>query len=169
MVIRTAKQVEGGLPFGLKLRMYILALFDALLGAVPGVGDLLDAILKANNRNAIALEDYLREKGKKNLRKQGLPIPEVDPSDPDAYDGAHQRARPEHTTTQPRRHENMSSRRDDTRESGLPQPAPARVRDDRQSTPGGGFFGFGSKRSRPADVEMAQTTNTPGRKSSRRH
>lgn len=168
MVIRTAKQVEGGLPFSLKLRMYVLAFLDVLLGAIPGAGDLFDAILKANNRNAIALEEYLREKGKKNLRKSGLPVPDLDPSDPDTYDRSRQSSRPEHTATQPRRHENMSARRQDA-EPRPSAPAPAKVRDDRRGASGGGLFGFGSKKSRPADVEMAQATNAPGRKSSRRH
>lgn len=169
MVIRTANQVEGGLPFTLKFRMCFLALIDALIGAIPVVGDIGDAVLKANNRNAIALENYLREKGKKNLRKSGLPIPDVDPSDPVAYDRTHQGSRPEHTTTQPRRQENMSTRRNDAVRPRPSEPAPARVRDDRRGASGGGLFGFGSKISRPADVEMAQTTNSPGRKPSRRH
>ncbi|RYO89681.1 hypothetical protein DL766_007218 [Monosporascus sp. MC13-8B] len=71
MVIHTAKQVEGGLPFTLKARMYALALVDFIVGLIPFVGDIADAIFKSNNRNTIALEAYLREKGIKNLRRRG--------------------------------------------------------------------------------------------------
>ena len=139
MVINTAKQIEGGLPFTLKLKMYITALIDLIIGFVPFVGDAADAIFKANNRNTVALEAYLREKGKKNLRKSGLPIPDVDPSDPDYDDRLDASARLE-----PYREEPMMSagrsRDDRHRSEGRPsagtrvsRPAQARVRDDRRS------------------------------------
>ncbi|RYP80479.1 hypothetical protein DL770_006196 [Monosporascus sp. CRB-9-2] len=90
MVIHTAKQVEGGLPFTLKARMYALALVDFIVGLIPFVGDIADAIFKSNNRNTIALEAYLRDKGIKNLQKRGsvlelkrcLPVQPKTPSRP---------------------------------------------------------------------------------------
>lgn len=166
MVIQTAKQVDGGLPLWLKLRMYILAFIDFVIGFIPFLGDAIDAVFKANNRNTVAFEAYLREKGKKNLRKSGLPVPDVDPSDPDDYDRLEASSRPEHPSRQPSRQEPMMStgrtqnnRRTETREGapaatqGPSPPAPARVHDGRRGGAGGGWFGRFSKKSPPADVE----------------
>ncbi|KAI0383113.1 hypothetical protein F5Y04DRAFT_39683 [Hypomontagnella monticulosa] len=143
MVVRTAKQVEGGLPFHILARMYILVFIDLIAGLVPFVGDIADAIVLANTRNAIALEDYLRKKGKKNLRASKLPVPDVDPSDPVEFD------RFTLSDHAPQETGVMSER---------PQPsapAPAVVRDDRRDG-SKSFFGLGSKKSRPADLEAGR-------------
>ncbi|TGJ80097.1 hypothetical protein E0Z10_g8675 [Xylaria hypoxylon] len=161
LVIRTAKQVEGGLPSGLLLTMYFWLVVDLIIGFVPFVGDIADALVLANTRNAAALENYLREKGKKNLRASGQPIPASDPSDPAEFDRLHTESpgtsRPSRATRAPT---NISSSQHAPQTDGvapmqhLPsQPAPARVHDDRQDRPRRGFFGFGSQRSRPTDVE----------------
>ncbi|KAI0097644.1 hypothetical protein GGR51DRAFT_540586 [Nemania sp. FL0031] len=157
LVIRTAKQVEGGLPFGLRLKMYIWLLVDLLIGLVPFVGDIGDALILANTRNAAALEDYLREKGKKNLRSSGMPIPATDPSDPIEFDRLHTEA-PDTSRHAPQTSGVTSA------QSPPSQPAPATAHGDRQGRSGGGFFGFGRKKSRPADVEMGTApTNPSGR------
>ncbi|XDG00800.1 hypothetical protein ABKA04_000415 [Annulohypoxylon sp. FPYF3050] len=144
MVVHTAKQVEGGLPARILMTMYIWVIIDFVAGLVPFVGDIADTLILANTRNAVALEDYLRKKGKKNLRASRLPVPDVDPSDPAEFD----------------RFNAQSERATDyaPQESGVapaqpPRPAQARVHDDRRGS-GRGFFGFGSQRSRPGDVEM---------------
>lgn len=191
MVVRTCKQVEGGLPFGLKLKMYIWVLIDLIVGLVPFIGDLFDAVLRANTRNAVLLEEHLRQKGRKNLRKAGLPIPDIDPSEADAFDRLLETP-PEYVSRQPSRREPMSSaRRDRERDRERRQrsrtptrPTEARVRDERRQrsrTPtrpaearvraeprsgGGGWFGFG--RSRAADPEMGLPEEPPRRKPSRR-
>jgi hypothetical protein len=177
MVVRTCNQVEGGLPFGLKLKMYFWVLIDLIVGLVPFIGDLFDAILRANTRNAVLLEEHLREKGQKNLRKNGLPIPDVDPSEADAFDRFSEAPASEYVSRQPSRREPMSSaRRDRERDrerrhrSRTPtRPAEARVRDEPRSGGGGGWFGFG--RSRTADPEMGLPDDDPPprRKPSRRH
>ncbi|KAI0816434.1 hypothetical protein GGR55DRAFT_626918 [Xylaria sp. FL0064] len=161
LVIRTAKQVEGGLPPGLLLSMYFWLLVDLIIGFIPFVGDVADALVLANTRNAAALEAHLRNKGKKNLRASGQPIPASDPSDPAEFDRLHsespETSRPSGTTKE---HVNPSSNQHAPQTSGITsaqpapsQPAPARVHDDRQGRPSRGFFGFGSKKSRPADLE----------------
>jgi hypothetical protein len=86
MVVRTCQQVEGGLPPFLLLQMYISILLDFVIGLVPIVGDIGDAAYKANTKNAARLEAFLREKGAKNLRSSGMPVPEVDPSDPSQFE-----------------------------------------------------------------------------------
>lgn len=153
MVLRTCTSVEGGLPTSLKTKMMLNIIFDFAIGIVPFVGDIVDAAFKANTRNAALLEAHLREKGKKELRKSGLPIPEVDPSLPEEFDRAQREPSPEYTASQPLPQERMTT---GTRQNGRSQrtptaPAPARVRNE--DSRGRGFFGG---RSRPTDVEMGE-------------
>ncbi|KAJ2906754.1 hypothetical protein MKZ38_010745 [Zalerion maritima] len=85
MVFKTCCQVEG-LPAWIKSKMLFNIVFDFFIGIVPVVGDLADAVFRANTRNAAILEGFLREKGKKNIRASGAPMPAIDPSDPDEFD-----------------------------------------------------------------------------------
>lgn len=86
MVMRTAQQIEGGLPNDIKYKMIFNIILDFAVGLVPIIGDIGDAVFRANTRNAVVLEKYLREKGAKTLKAQGHATPVVDPSDPDEYD-----------------------------------------------------------------------------------
>ncbi len=182
MVIRTAKQVEGGLPSWLLLRMYCVALLDFGIGFVPFIGDAADAVFKANNRNTVALEAYLREKGKKNLRNSGLPIPDVDPSDPADYDRLNASSRPENTSQQPSQQEPMMSagrtQNNQPQESRggtsggaqrPPEPPQARVHADGRGGSSGGLFGIFGKKTRPADVESGIADNGPSVRQTERH
>ncbi|KAI0180482.1 hypothetical protein GGR52DRAFT_246595 [Hypoxylon sp. FL1284] len=168
MVVRTAKQVEGGLPFHIWAWMYVVVLIDFVAGLVPFVGDIADAAILANTRNAVALEDYLRKKGKKNLRASKLPVPDTDPSDPNEWERFNSES-PDHASSRaPARRGETSAGQSQAehlpQESGVTsgqpqqsqpsQPTQARVRDDRRGGSGRGLFGFGSKKSRPADVEQ---------------
>ncbi|OAA46586.1 PH domain-containing protein [Beauveria brongniartii RCEF 3172] len=176
MVMRTADHIEGGLPFFLKFQMILNIAFDFAIGLVPFVGDLVDAMFKANTRNAVLLEAYLREQGQKNLKKGNLPIPAVDPSDPNEFDRNRVEDRQDRHDRQDRdRHD----RRDEppayrtqgattSQEAGVTGPsragtapvtAPpeARVRESR------GWLGRSKKR--PDDVEVG---NTESSKHSRR-
>ncbi|KAH8653453.1 hypothetical protein BX600DRAFT_79482 [Xylariales sp. PMI_506] len=152
MVVETAKQVEGGLPGSVLMHMYFWVLIDLVIGFAPFVGDLVDAAIKANARNAIILEDYLRAKGKKNLRQSGAPVPQVDPSDPVEFDRFQERTFTDDVRS-PDGHRPQSS---GVVEPPLPaRPGQARVHDERRT--GGGFFGLGSsKKSRPVDVEAGR-------------
>ncbi|ROW12258.1 hypothetical protein VMCG_00380 [Cytospora schulzeri] len=58
-VIHKAEQINGGLPPVLTAKMYFYAIVDLVGGFVPLLGDIFDAIYKANTRNAWLLEDYL--------------------------------------------------------------------------------------------------------------
>jgi len=86
MVLRTCEQVEGGLPQDVKYKMYFNIMLDFGIGLVPFLGDLADAVFKANTRNAVELEKYLRKKGAANLKAQGQAVAVIDPSDPHEYD-----------------------------------------------------------------------------------
>jgi len=86
MVMRTCQQVEGGLPADVKAKMMFNIVLDFAVGLVPFLGDVADALFRANTRNAVVLEKYLREKGAKMLKAQGSAAPRIDPSDPDEFD-----------------------------------------------------------------------------------
>ncbi|KAI0127777.1 PH domain-containing protein [Xylariales sp. AK1849] len=167
MVVNTAKQVEGGLPSSILLQMYLWVLVDLIVGFVPFAGDVGDALLKANSRNSVLLEEHLREKGKKNLRKSGQPIPAVDPSDPDEFDRFQSSSQTEYVSEQPGRHGGMSANQ--APKSQIPQSSGVtQTREDRRSG-GGSFFGFGgNKKSRPVDPEMGHTGETPATRSTGR-
>ena len=86
MATRTCQLVEGGLPANVKLKMYLNIILDFVVGLVPVLGDIGDAMFRANTLNAIILEEHLRESGANKIRTQGGLIPASDPSDPDEYD-----------------------------------------------------------------------------------
>jgi hypothetical protein len=173
MVIHTAQKIEGGLPANELSKMYTWAIADLGIGFVPIAGDIGDAIFKANTRNAIILEKYLRKKGEKNLKRAGRPVPNVDPSDPETFDHLQEEeAPPEYSSSQPGRgatHNNGHGAQD----SGVtnappmpPRPAEARTHGDRRS---GSFFGFGSRtKSRPVDAEMGLSGQGTSNRSARR-
>lgn len=82
MVVRTAMQV--GLPNSIRAQMVMNIIIDFLVGLVPLIGDLADVAYKANTRNAMVLEKYLREEGKKRMRASGVPVG-FDPSLPENF------------------------------------------------------------------------------------
>lgn len=83
MVVRTAS--EASLPPHIHTKMVFNIILDFLIGLIPFLGDLADAAYKCNTRNAIVLEDYLRQRGQENLRKSGMPAP-LDLSLPEEYE-----------------------------------------------------------------------------------
>lgn len=171
MVFKTCNKIEGGLPGSLKSKMLFNIIVDFAIGLVPFIGDIADAAFRCNTKNAILLEDYLREQGKKNLRRSGAPVPAVDPSEADEFDRwDDDRTPPEYVEEESRRHGNMSSGRGGSRQHSYngrapAAPAPAKTRDDR-SGGGRGWFGFG--RSRVEDEETGYAGRDPGDRSSRR-
>ncbi|KAK9448165.1 uncharacterized protein V1518DRAFT_419849 [Limtongia smithiae] len=71
MIITAADGIDGGLPPLLRARMLANVCIDFGLGLVPIVGDVVDILYKANSRNALLLENHLRERGRKNLAHGG--------------------------------------------------------------------------------------------------
>ncbi|UQC77979.1 PH domain-containing protein [Colletotrichum lupini] len=152
MVFRTCSKVEGGLPNPVKSQMMFNIIIDFVIGLVPFVGDIADAAFRANTKNAILLEEHLREKGKKNLKRSGAPIPAVDPSEADEWDRLQgDRTPPEYVSREPSRNGHMSAGRHERTPTA---PAAAAVREER---PGGrGWFGFGGRSRVDDDVEAAR-------------
>lgn len=149
MVMKTCMQIEGGLPASIRVKMMLNIIFDFVIGLVPFAGDLIDAVFRANTRNAILLEEHLREKGKKNLRQSSLPVPAVDPSSAIEFDRLEDHEEGVEHTSQSRPQQSTPS-----------QPEPARVKESRSY--------FGRSKNRPNDVEMGQVNNdsrTPSKKS----
>lgn len=62
MVVRACSQIEGGLPATILYRMYFNIMLDFGLGLVPFLGDVADAVFRANTRNAWILEEYLLQR-----------------------------------------------------------------------------------------------------------
>jgi len=148
MVMRTCAQIEGGLPADVRMKMYINIMLDFAVGLVPFVGDLADALFRANTRNAIVLEKHLRAKGAKALKAQGQAALAVDPTDPDEYDRQLREERgPPPPYTGP---STVSGARGAEGEAqGQAQSTHGQVS---QSKKGGWFSGFGGKKKQP-DVE----------------
>jgi len=173
MVLRTCQQVEGGLPKDVQSKMMFNIVLDFAVGLVPFLGDIADAVFRANTRNAVELEKFLRKKGAAQLKAQGHHSPVVDPSDADEYD----RYMRENHGAPPGYNSNTPTRQGTQRDGGhtagngvrsgdkqLPaRPQPARVPEDRSNK--GGWFGFGGK-SRQHDVESGEMQAQPARQKS---
>lgn len=143
MVVKSCGNIDGGLPARLRSTMMINVIIDFVIGLVPFIGDLADAVYKCNTRNAVILEKHLRQRGAKALKNQkNHQGPNVDASLAEEFD----------------RHENSASGGQasqegqeygtvDTSNPTKPQPAkhPQRNRSQR------GWFG-GSK-TREGDIE----------------
>lgn len=159
MVFKTCCQVEGGLPNALKLQMLLNIGFDFAIGLVPFLGDLVDAVFKANSRNALLLEQHLRDKGKKELRRSGLPIPAVDPSSPEEYDRARRDSPAGNQSPSPRRQESGTTHAQQGPTPGAPEQGRAQA----------GRSWFGRSKSRPDDVEMGSSSRPTQHKDRHRH
>ncbi|KAG8213448.1 hypothetical protein J3R82DRAFT_11964 [Butyriboletus roseoflavus] len=68
LVVRKAR--EADLPPWLTGKMLFNNAVSALSGLVPAVGDVVIAVYKANSRNAILLEEFLRIRGEEYLKLQ---------------------------------------------------------------------------------------------------
>ncbi|CCH44108.1 putative membrane protein [Wickerhamomyces ciferrii] len=67
LLLKTARQVDGGLPWDVQLKFLFNILVDFLVGLIPVVGDIVEVMYKANSRNALILEKHLQAKGERNL------------------------------------------------------------------------------------------------------
>jgi hypothetical protein len=63
------QKIEGGLPQQLRARMVFNIMVDFAIGLVPILGDVADALFRANTRNAWLLEAYLTKRAQ--AQKQG--------------------------------------------------------------------------------------------------
>lgn len=125
---------------------------DAYIDNFNRLGDLADAVFRANTRNAAVLEQYLRDKGAKALKAQGQPVPALDPSDPDEYDRhmTEQHGPPPEYTAGPSAGQRV---RQQDAEAQISLPPAARV----AGSKGGGMGWLFGSRSKTADVEAGDT------------
>jgi len=146
MVLRTCEQIEGGLPADVRSKMYINIVLDFGIGLVPFLGDIADALFRANTRNAVVLEKHLRRKGAKALKAQGhSEAGAVDPTDPEEYDRQLRQELgppPQYTTAAPI---TQASRQDNTPQGRMVQPPEDRRSGGKESW----FSGFGSRGKQP--------------------
>lgn len=85
MIVKTCEQVKPPLPASVRTKMQMNLAIDFIIGLVPFIGDIADAVYKCNTRNAVLLENELRKRGEKRIRDANRPH-EVDPSLPEVYD-----------------------------------------------------------------------------------
>ncbi|CCH46795.1 putative membrane protein [Wickerhamomyces ciferrii] len=62
LLLKKAKEIDGGLPSYLETQMSGNIAFDFGIGLIPIVGDIVNIAYKANSRNCLILEAYLRQK-----------------------------------------------------------------------------------------------------------
>ncbi|KAN0066967.1 protein of unknown function (DUF4112) domain containing protein [Elaphomyces granulatus] len=86
LVLRECKKVDGGLPGRIYSLMLLNIIIDLVIGFVPFVGDLADAMYKCNTRNAVLLEKHLRDKAAKQEKARLKTEPQVDLSIPEEFD-----------------------------------------------------------------------------------
>lgn len=67
LLLKTARDVDGGLPLDVQAQFLFNIIVDFLIGLIPIVGDVVEIMYKANSRNALILEKHLNAKGEKNL------------------------------------------------------------------------------------------------------
>lgn len=61
-LLRKAQKIDGGLPSYIQTQMSANIAFDFGIGLIPIVGDIVNIAYKANSRNCLLLESYLRRK-----------------------------------------------------------------------------------------------------------
>jgi hypothetical protein len=150
MVVKNCEEIDGGLPARLRMIMMINVLIDFVIGLVPFVGDVADAVYKCNTRNAVILEKHLREKGAKALKAQSrTPEGVIDTSLPEEFDRYDQAALDE-----PPRYESQA-------QAGPARPEPARhpKRDRSQK----GWLGKSSDRAGDLEAGVADNSKSRGR------
>lgn len=87
LVVKTCSNIDGDLPAQLRGRMLMNVVIDFVIGLVPFVGDIADAVYKCNSRNAVILEGHLRKKGMQAIKDQKRQQePNLDMSLPEEFD-----------------------------------------------------------------------------------
>ena len=108
MLIRTCCTVEPELPSSVRMTMWRNLVLDFVIGLVPFIGDIADAMYKCNTKNVILLEKELVKRAEKRRTDAGrAPIlgagqdtgQDFDASDNELESHAPSRAPPQHTST----------------------------------------------------------------------
>ncbi|KAL8770966.1 MAG: hypothetical protein Q9209_003385 [Squamulea sp. 1 TL-2023] len=136
-----------GLDASTKSKMTMNIVLDFALGLTPVLGDIADALFKANTRNLIELEKFLIKKGKKNLLNGGSAETSADatPTRPHRMDMT------QHRTDPSPRHESPNYNRSHQTHI-LTEPTPTQTG---HSSPGDRDW-TGGRRSRERDLERGE-------------
>lgn len=63
-------KIDGGLPKELKAKMWLNILIDLVIGFMPIIGDIADAVYKCNTRNAKLLYGHLKVAGQEKITEK---------------------------------------------------------------------------------------------------
>jgi len=91
MVIRSCQKVDNGLPRNIEQKMWLNLAIDFLVGLVPFLGDLADAVFRCNTKNAVLLERFLLQRAEQNTlaqRNHQQVLTEADLGPPPRYEPA---------------------------------------------------------------------------------
>jgi Domain of unknown function (DUF4112) len=72
MLVKTCRSVKPGLPQHVKNAMYWNLVVDFVIGIVPFLGDIADAVYKCNTKNFVLLEKELDERAKQRRRDASI-------------------------------------------------------------------------------------------------
>jgi hypothetical protein len=136
MVVSTCNQIEGNLPASVYAHMIFNVILDFVVGLVPFVGDLADAMYKCNTRNAVILEKFLKKRGEQNLQLRTQANPDAGGSPGRRPDNGHSSGNP--------------SRIDVPSQATPVRPQPARLREGN----GESRSNSSGRKKRQPDVEM---------------
>lgn len=70
MVFRTCKQVEGGLPRDVQLKMLLNIIFDFAVGLVPFIGDIVDGKYRKHLSTLYKEKPYTNKSTASGLSRQ---------------------------------------------------------------------------------------------------
>jgi Domain of unknown function (DUF4112) len=71
-LVKTCRSVKPGLPQHVKNAMYWNLVVDLVIGIVPFLGDIADAVYKCNTKNFVLLEKELDERAERRRRDAGI-------------------------------------------------------------------------------------------------
>ena len=131
MVYNTCAQLQPELPLSVRRRMLSNITIDFVIGLVPFLGDIADAIYKCNTKNAVLLEQELRQRTKNRGVSPDQEGDVIDPSHPERYHGY------EEEQMLAARHGGPPPRYTSTKEPRRPK----EVHTLREARGGGGWFG----------------------------
>lgn len=157
MVLRTCQGIDGGLPTTIKSQMQFNIVIDFVIGLIPFLGDVADALYKCNTRNAVLLEKHLRKQGSKNLERAGKPVPTFDPSMADEFDRSEADLTERHGGPPPQ-YDDDTTRGHSRRDQGPAAAPPAQTRS------GGGYFGGRGGRNADSAMEEGRAPAQPPRR-----
>lgn len=167
MVLRTCEKVDGKLDPLVRSKMVMNIIIDGLIGFVPFLGDIADALFRANTRNCTLLENFLTERGRRNMEAQKASLAITSEQSP----RSNTVSQPSHTNMQyprgnavsdddpPPRYENSFSGHQNSSQTSPTRPEPAKL--NRKKTTGGSWLSRFTKTQDTLDLERGDVATVP--------